>query len=82
MTNSQSNLSSHTIDKAIFIVSRGLEEADWWSVYRLRTGRHLFDTYVPLVCFSISKQLRITPYIGLDVLSDEISDTQLPSWRS
>jgi len=70
------------MDNAIFIASQGLEEVDWWFVYRLGTGRHLFDTYVPLVGFSISKQLPITRYIGFDVPSDEISDTQLPSWRS
>jgi hypothetical protein len=67
----------HTMDDAIFIVSRGLEEVDWWSVYRLGTGQHLFDTYVPLVSFSISKQILTTRYVGLDVPSDEISDTRL-----
>lgn len=67
----------HTMDDAIFIASRGLEEVDWWSVYRLGTGQHLFDTYVPLVSFSISKQFLTTRYIGLDVPSDEISDTRL-----
>jgi len=65
------------MDNAIFIASRGLEEADWWSVYRLGTGQHLFDTYVPLVSFSISKQVLTTRYIGLDVPSDEVSDARL-----
>jgi len=67
----------HTMDNAIFIASRGLEEVDWWSVYRLGTGQHLFDTYVPLVSFSISKQFLTTRYVGLDVPSDDVSDTRL-----
>ena len=67
----------HPMDDAIFIASRGLEEVDWWSVYRLGTGQHLFDTYVPLVSFSISKQFLTTRYIGLEVPADEISDTRL-----
>ena len=67
----------HTIDNAIFIASRGLEEVDWWSVYRLGTGQHLFDTYVPLVSFSISKQFLTPRYVGLNVPSDEVYDTRL-----
>ena len=46
----------HTLDNAIFVASRGLEEVDWLSIYKLGTGQHLFDTYVPLVSFSISKE--------------------------
>jgi len=76
-TISVSGTDGHTMDDAIFIASRGLEEVDWWSVYRLGTGQHLFDTYVPLVSFSISKQFLATRYIGHDVPSDEISDTRL-----
>src|SRR5215469_2112917 len=74
---SVSGSDGHTLDNAVFIASRGLEEVDWWSVYRLGTGRHLFDTYVPLVSFSISKQFLTTRYVGLDVPSDEISDARL-----
>src|ERR1700722_9008946 len=33
-------------DNALFVVSRGLEEVEWWSVYKLGSGQHLFDTYV------------------------------------
>ena len=76
-TISVSGTDGHTMDDAIFIASRGLEEVDWWSVYRLGTGRHLFDTYVPVVSFSISKQSLITRYVGLDVPSDDVSDTRL-----
>ena len=76
-TLSVSGTDGRTMDNAIFIASRGLEEVDWWSIYRLGTGLHLFDTYVPLVSFSISKQFLTTRYVGLDVPSDEISDTRL-----
>ena len=34
------------VDENLFVVSRGLEEVDWWSVYRVANGAHLFDTYV------------------------------------
>jgi hypothetical protein len=40
-----------TVDVDLFVSSRGLEEVEWWSVYRIATGAHLFDTYVPLVKF-------------------------------
>ena len=74
---SVSGTDGRTMDDAIFIATRGLEEVDWWSVYRLGTGRHLFDTYVPLVSFSISKQFLTTRYVGLDVPSDDVSDSRL-----
>jgi hypothetical protein len=76
-TISVSGTEGHTVDNAIFIASRGLEEVDWWSVYRLGTGQHLFDTYVPLVSFSISKEFVITRYVGLDIPPDDTSETRL-----
>jgi hypothetical protein len=76
-TISVSGTDGHTMDNAIFIASRGLEEVAWWSVYRLGTGRHLFDTYVPLVSFSISKELLTTRYVGLDVPPDDTPDSRL-----
>src|ERR1039457_6669414 len=47
---------ARTIDNALLAVSRGLEETEWWSVYKLGSGQHLFDTYVPLLSFSISRE--------------------------
>lgn len=67
----------HTMDNAIFVASRGLEEVDWWSVYKLGTGQHLFDTYVPLVSFSISKEFVTTRYVGLEVPPDDTPDERL-----
>lgn len=65
------------MDNAIFIASRGLEEVEWWSVYKLGTGQHLFDTYVPLVSFSISKEFLTTRYVGLEVPPDDTHDARL-----
>jgi len=67
----------HTLDNAIFVVSRGLEEVDWWSVYKLGSGQHLFDTYVPVVSFSISRDTVATRYAGLEVPPDDIQDARL-----
>lgn len=72
-----SGTDGRTMDNAIFIVSRGLEEVEWWSVYRLGTGQHLFDTYVPLVSFSISKEFLTTRYAGLEVPPDDTRDARL-----
>jgi hypothetical protein len=74
---SVSGTDGRTMDDAIFLASRGMEEVDWWSVYRLGTGQHLFDTYVPLISFSISKESLTTRYVGLDVPSDDDSDARL-----
>jgi len=76
-TISTSGTDGRTMDNAIFVVSRGLEEVEWWSVYRLGTGQHLFDTYVPLVSFSISKEFLTTRYVGLEVPPDDARDARL-----
>ena len=76
-TISTSGTDGRTMDNAIFIVSRGLEEVDWWSVYRLGTGQHLFDTYLPVVSFSISKEFLTNRYAGLEVPPDDTRDARL-----
>src|ERR1700733_11832691 len=58
---------SRTVENEVFVVSRGLEEVEWWSIYRLVDGAHLFDTYVPLVKFSTSRKETILRYVGFDV---------------
>ncbi len=65
------------VDSALVEVSRGLEEVDWWSVFQLGTGRHLFDTYVPLVRFSLSRATLKLRYVGLEVPSDDPLDRRL-----
>lgn len=67
----------HTADNAIFVAARGLEEVEWWSVYKLGTGQRLFDTYVPLVSFSISRDVLTTRYAGLEVPPDDAGDARL-----
>jgi len=76
-TISTSGTDGRTMDNAIFVISRGLEEVEWWSVYRLGTGQHLFDTYVPLLSFSISKEFVTTRYVGLEAPPDDTRDARL-----
>ena len=66
-----------TIDNAIFVVARGLEETEWWSVYKLGSGQRLFDTYVPLLSFSISRETVTTRYVGLEAPGDDAKDARL-----
>lgn len=67
----------HTRDNAIFVVSRGLEETEWWSAYRLGGGQHLFDSYVPPLGFSISRDTVTTRYAGLEIPPDDTRDARL-----
>jgi hypothetical protein len=62
---------------AVWVVSRGLEETEWWTVLKLATTQRLFDTYVPLVHFSISRETLTERYAGLDVPPDDTRDTRL-----
>lgn len=68
---------ARTIDNALLAVSRGLEETEWWSVYKLGSGQHLFDTYVPLLSFSISRETVTTRYVELEVPPDDNKDARL-----
>jgi hypothetical protein len=65
------------VDENVFVVSRGLEEVEWWSVYRMLNGAHLFDTYVPLVKFSISRDTVTNRFAGLEVPEDNHKDARL-----
>ncbi len=67
----------NTKDNALFVVSRGLEEVEWWSVYKLGNGQHLFDTYVPLLSFSISRETVTMRYAGLEAPPDDATDAHL-----
>jgi len=61
----------------LIVISRGLEEVDWWSVYRLGNGLHLFDTYTPVLQFSTTRDTQTLRYVGLEVPPDDASDTRL-----
>jgi hypothetical protein len=66
-----------TVDNALWVASRGTEELDWWSVYKLGNGQHLFDTYVPLLKFSIALEIQKVRYVGLEVPPDDTPDKRL-----
>jgi hypothetical protein len=66
-----------TVDGELFVIDRGLEDVEWWSVYQLGSGQHLFDTYVPLIGFSISREVFDRRYIGLEIPPDDSSDRRL-----
>jgi hypothetical protein len=61
---------SRTVDGALLVLLRGLEDTQWWSVYKLGTGERLFDTYVPLLGFSIRRDIQTMRYVGLEVSSE------------
>lgn len=65
------------VDGSLFEVSRGLEEVEWWSVYQVGTGKHLFDSYVPLTSFSLSREVLTRRYVGLEVPPDDAKDARL-----
>src|SRR5262249_62121290 len=54
-------------DYAVLVFDRGTEEVDWWSVYKLGTGEPLFDSYVPVLHFSVSRESQTMRYVGFDV---------------
>ena len=66
-----------TVNTDLFVVSRGLEEIQWWSVYKLGTGERLFDTDVPLVQFSISRETLTLRYVGFQTPPDDVKDARL-----
>jgi hypothetical protein len=62
---------SKTVDGALLVILRGLEDTEWWSVYKLGTGERLFDTYTPLLGFSIRRDIQTMRYAGLEVPEDD-----------
>jgi len=70
-------MDSRIVEGEVFVVSRGLEETQWWSVYKVATGAHLFDTYVPLVTVPINRESVTMRYAGLEVPGDDHKDARL-----
>jgi hypothetical protein len=70
-------IGGRTVDGGLFVIERGTGEVEWWSVYQLGTGQHLFDTYVPLLGFSISRETLDMRYIGFEVPPDDAADARL-----
>jgi hypothetical protein len=74
---SLSGLDATAMDNAFLVVTRGTEEVDWWSVLRLGSGQHLFDTNVPLVRFSISDETQTLRYAGFEIPPGDTPDARL-----
>ena len=66
-----------TVDGALLVILRGLEDTEWWSVYKLGTGERLFDTYVPLLSFSIRRDIQTMRYVGFEDPPDDAADARL-----
>jgi hypothetical protein len=66
-----------TVASDLVVISRGLEEVEWWSVYKLGTAAHLFDTYVPLLQFALGWEEREPRYAGVEVPPDDAPDPRL-----
>jgi hypothetical protein len=68
---------AQVVENALWVVDRGVEDVQWWSVLKLATAQRLFDTYVPLLNFSISRETVTERYIGLEVPPDDARDARL-----
>ncbi len=68
---------ARAVDGALIVILRGLEDTEWWSVYKLGSGERLFDTDVPLLGFSIRRDIQTMRYAGLDVPEDDVKDPRL-----
>ncbi|HTS91423.1 MAG TPA: hypothetical protein VMG55_05455 [Stellaceae bacterium] len=62
---------------SVLVFDRALEEVQWWSVHALTTGKHLFDTYVEPLVFSVSRESDTPRIAGLEVPPDDIKDARL-----
>ena len=70
-------LDATTEDSAVLVFDRGTEEVDWWSVYKLGTGEPLFDSYVPVLRLSLSRDVQTVRYVGFEVPPDDAADAKL-----
>jgi hypothetical protein len=69
--------SAHTLDNCLWVIDRGYVDVPMWSIHRLGDGRHLFDTHVDLVRFTVSRADGNPRYAGLDVPADDTPDARL-----
>jgi hypothetical protein len=66
-----------TLNNEILVMSRGFGDGEWWSIYKLGTGEHLFDTDAPLLQFSTKRDEQVVRYAGIEVPPDDTVDTRL-----
>lgn len=67
----------HTKGNALLVFDRGVEDFNWWSIYKVGDGRHLFDTHVPLLEFSITSDVQTPRYAGFEAPPDDAPDARL-----
>lgn len=67
---------AEAIDNALLVFARS-DGPGWWSVYRLDSGKHFFETNAPLASFSITRVEQTQRYVGLEIASDDSSDPRL-----
>lgn len=68
---------AEVVDNALLVFDRSDADLAWWSVDALGTGAPMFDTYVPLVRFSLSREVQELRYAGLEVPPDDAADPRL-----
>jgi hypothetical protein len=68
---------ARTLDNGLWVIDRGYVDTPMWSIHRLGDGRHLFDTHVELVRFTVSRADGSPRYAGLDVPADDTPDARL-----
>jgi hypothetical protein len=64
------------VDNALLVVDR-TQETPWWSVYHLADGKPFFDTFAPLVRFSLTQVVQTERYAGLQIPEDDVADKRL-----
>ena len=67
-----------TRNQEVLLIYRGLEEVEWSTLYSLNNGQKLFDTYVPVLDFSISRDTVTNRYVGLEVPEDSAPEDNAP----
>lgn len=62
------------VDDALLVIDR-TQETPWWSVYHLDSGQPFFNTYAPLLRFSITDAVQTERYAGLEIPEGEAGKT-------
>ena len=71
-------MEARSVDSDLWVVDRSVDgNAPWYSVYRMGNGQRLFDTYVDLLRFTVSRADGTNRYAGLEVPPDDAADTRL-----
>ncbi|HEY4361513.1 MAG TPA: hypothetical protein VGN17_11100 [Bryobacteraceae bacterium] len=68
---------AETHEGAVWFVSRGDVDTEYWSVLKLGTAQHLFDTYTHPLFFTVSRETLTIRYVGLDVPGSDVKDARL-----